>query len=98
MGSFRRLAITLMFLSVPIRAQAPAAPKQEADGTTPLHWAVRSDDLAGAQRLLRSGANPSAANRYGITPLSLAASNGNAGMMETVLKAGADPKANLSGG
>jgi len=70
----------------------------DPDGTTALHWAVRSSDLPAVQRLLRSGANPSAVNRYGVTPLSLAAANGNPAIIETLLKAGADPKANLPGG
>ena len=82
-----------MFLSLPIGAQAP-----EADGTTALHWAVRSDDFPAVERLLRAGANARAANRYGITPLSLAAANGNPAMMEILLKAGADPNAGLPGG
>jgi ankyrin repeat protein len=69
-----------------------------ADGTTPLHLAVRSNDLPAVQRLLRGGANASAANRYGVTPLSLAAENGNAEMASILLKAGADPKAMLPGG
>ena len=42
-----------------------------ADGTTPLHWAVRSDDLAKVERLLAAGANPKAANRYGVTTADL---------------------------
>ena len=93
MGYFRTFIIVLMLAGLPGASQAP-----EPDGTTPLHWAVRSDDLAAAQRLLRAGANPGAANRYGVTPLSLAASNGNPAIVELLLKAGADPKANLPGG
>jgi ankyrin repeat protein len=89
-----RTVLALMCLTLPILAQSTRDP----DGTTPLHWAVRSDDLPGVQRLLRSGANPSASNRYGITPLSLAATNGNPAMIEVLLKAGADSKANLPGG
>ncbi len=69
-----------------------------ADGTTPLHLAVRSNDIATVQKLLKSGTNPSAANRYGITPLSLAAENGNAEIASILLKAGADAKAVTSGG
>jgi ankyrin repeat protein len=64
----------------------------EADGTTPLHWAVRSDDLETSKALLGAGANASAANRYGVTPLSLAAVNGNVAMIETLLSARADGK------
>ena len=70
----------------------------DADGTTPLHKAVLANDLSGVQKLLRSGANPSASNRYGVTPLSLAAVNGNPALVEVLLKAGADAKANLPGG
>src|SRR2546425_169413 len=97
---FKTLVIVLVFLSVPIGAQAPRpqTPAQQADGTTPLHLAVHSNDLPSVRRLLRSGANPSAANRYGVTPLSLAAVNGNAVMIDALLKAGADPKAVLPGG
>src|SRR5262245_66496743 len=50
----------------------------EVDGTTALHWAVRSDDVDLVDRLIRAGANVKAANRYGITPLYLASVNGNA--------------------
>src|SRR5437868_11614938 len=50
----------------------------DPDGTTALAWAVEADNAAIAQLLLRSGANPNAANRYGVTPLSLAATNRNA--------------------
>ena len=35
----------------------------QIDGTTALHWAVRSDDLETADLLIRAGANVSAANR-----------------------------------
>ena len=52
----------------------------EADGTTALHWAVHRDDLATVDLLLSAGANVEAANRYGVTPLHLAATNGNAAM------------------
>jgi len=61
----------------------------DPDGTTPLHWAVRANDLDAAQRLLHSGANPDAANRYGVTPLSLAAENASAPMTDALLRAGA---------
>ncbi len=61
----------------------------DPDGTTPLHWAVRSNDLDAAQRLLHAGANPDAANRYGVTPLSLAAEDASAPMVQALLQAGA---------
>src|SRR5690349_5986526 len=62
-----------------------------ADGTTALHWAVRSDDLDTAELLIRAGANVKAVDRYGITPLYLACVNGNAAMLRKLLDAGADP-------
>jgi ankyrin repeat protein len=39
-----------------------------------------------------------AANRYGVTPLSLACTNGNGKMVELLLNAGADPNTALPGG
>ena len=70
----------------------------EPDGTTPLHWAVRSDDLETSKALLGAGANASAANRYGVTPLSLAAVNGNAAMIDALLSAGASANSVVSKG
>lgn len=72
--------------------------RPEADGMTPLHWAVRADDVQTAQLLLRAGANAKAASRYGITPISLAATNGNATLIEALIKAGADSNATLPEG
>ena len=49
--------------------------------------------------LLRAGANVNALNRYGVTPLALAATNGNAGdRSSALLKAGADANAALPEG
>ena len=41
----------------------------EADGSTPLHWAVYRDGLEIARVLVRAGAAVTAANRYGVQPL-----------------------------
>src|SRR5262245_61022709 len=54
----------------------------QADGMTALHWAVYHDDLRLATTLLDAGANAKAANHYGVTPLSLACTNGNAEIVE----------------
>ena len=62
----------------------------QADGTTPLHWAVDRDQPEIVQMLIRAGANVKAANRYGATPLWLASVNGNAKTMAMLLEAGAD--------
>ena len=94
-SSGRALTYAFLFIAGTTLAQAPVP---SADGTTPLHQAVRANDLATVQRLLKSGASPSAANRYGITPLYLATENANAEMVGILLKAGAHPKATLPGG
>ena len=50
----------------------------EIDGTTALHWAARINDAPTADLLIRAGADVKAANRYGVTPLSVACMSGNA--------------------
>ena len=60
------------------------------DGTPALHWVVRVDDLDTARLLIQAGANVKFADRYGVTPIYLAASNGNAGMLKLLLDSGAD--------
>ena len=70
----------------------------DVDGTTALHWAARTDDLETVELLIRGGANVKTANRYGVTPLSLACVNGSALMIEALLKAGSDPNTVLPGG
>jgi ankyrin repeat protein len=68
----------------------------QLDGTTALHWAVRLDDLDTADMLIHAGANVSAANRAGATPMQLAALNGNAAMVAKLIKAGADSNVPLT--
>jgi ankyrin repeat protein len=64
----------------------------QPDGTTALHWAVVWNNEEAVALLLRAGANATARNRYGATPLSEAVSAGSAAMVEALLKAGADAK------
>ena len=58
----------------------------QVDGMTALHWAAYHDDLETAKLLVAPGANVKAANRYGVTPLSLACTNGNGAMVELLLE------------
>src|SRR4030095_9818505 len=60
-----------------------------------LHWAVRADDAAIVQLLVQGGANVNAANRHGVTPLSLAALNRSSRIVALLLEAGADPQLKL---
>jgi len=70
----------------------------EADGTSPIHWAVHRDDVETARLLIEAGALVTAANRYGVQPLSLACVNGNPAMIDILLTAGADPNTRFAGG
>ena len=70
----------------------------QADGATALHWAAHWDDVDLANLLIRSGANVQSATDYGITPLALACTNGNAAMVALLLNAGANPNAARSTG
>jgi ankyrin repeat protein len=65
----------------------------EPDGTTALHWAVQHDDARLVRALLTAGAKVGVANRYGVTPLALAAINGSPTMVQQLLNVGADPNA-----
>lgn len=65
----------------------------QPDGTTALLWAVHWNDVDAARLLLRAGANPTATNRFGASPLSEAAGTGNADLVAALLNAGADAKA-----
>src|ERR1700704_712632 len=58
----------------------------QIDGMTALHWAAWQDDQETAELLVRAGADVKAANRYGVTPLSLACTNGNGAMVALFLK------------
>ena len=60
------------------------------DGLTALHAAVYADRLDITEILLAAGAKATATDRYGVTPLYLAAVNGNADIIRRLLDA--DPR------
>lgn len=70
----------------------------QGDGSTALHFAAYSDNLAIADALIRAGAHVDAANDLGSTPLHLACDNGSAAMVERLLAAKANPNAKLLDG
>ena len=61
-----------------------------ADGTTALQWAIHHGDADLTQRLIKAGANVSAANDYGATPMSEAAERADESILKMLLEAGAD--------
>jgi len=84
-------AAVLLLASVLAGADSP-------DALSPLQRAVYRDDLETAKTLLSAGADARAANRYGVTALSLACTNGNEAMVNLLLDAGADPNGAMRGG
>ena len=86
--------------AVRVRLKTPGVLKSsvQADGTTALHWAVWTDEVEMVQLLLRAGAPAEVPNRYGVTPLMMAATNGNAAILEALIAAGADAKAAMPEG
>ena len=65
--------------------QAATAP--QLGSNTALHQAVERDDAAAVARLIRTGADVTALNRYGAAPISLACARGNADIIEQLIKA-----------
>jgi ankyrin repeat protein len=75
-------------------APAVLAQQHSADtSASALHWAAYNSDLGAARRLLTEGADPNAANRFGVTPLHEAVTVGNAEMLKALLEAGGDANA-----
>ena len=84
----RNLPAVRALLTEKVDVNAPGT-----DGTPALHWAVRVGDLDMATLLIGVGADATLANRYGVTPLALAAANGSPAMMRVLLDAGASANA-----
>lgn len=63
-----------------------------------LLGAIEREDAAETARLLKAGEDPNAANRYGITPLSVACVTGNPAILRQLIAARADVNASLPDG
>ncbi len=67
----------------------------QVDGMTALHWAVYWDDIDTTKAIIEAGADVQCKNRYRVTPLSLACTNGNNRLVQLLLEKGADPNSTL---
>ena len=95
MPAVRPAVILAVLLSVAaLSAQKPARKddvnRRNADGSTPLQWAVYNGDVAEVRRLLKAGADVTVANNYGATPMTLAAEVANTDMLKLLLEVGAN--------
>jgi ankyrin repeat protein len=93
-GPVALLVLTALMV-VTARVDAPPIAKADvdhrnADGSTPLQWAVYKGDVAEVRRLLDEGADPNLPNEYGASPMSLAAEVANTEILNRLLEAGAD--------
>jgi ankyrin repeat protein len=60
------------------------------DGTSALHWAVRSEDLELVSLLIQAKADVNTADPHGITPLAMACANANVAILRALIGAGAN--------
>ena len=61
------------------------------DGTSALHWAVRSEDAEIVSLLIQAKADVNAADPHGITPLAMACQNADVEIVRKLIAAGANP-------
>ncbi len=74
-----------------IRSGSEDANARLPDGTSALHWAVRSEDLELVSLLIHAKADVNAADPHGITPLAMACANANVAILRALIGAGANP-------
>lgn len=70
----------------------------DAWGRTPLHWAVRRNDVAAVENLLWAGANVNPKDRRGCAPVHFAAEKPDIACLELLLKYSADATVKDDGG
>ena len=74
-----------------LRTEPENSNEKLPDGTSALHWAVRSDDLELVSLLIHAKADANAVDPHGITPLALACANANVAIVRALIGAGANP-------
>src|SRR3954468_7883044 len=89
---------TAASLGIANRVTAQASDAVAMDGSTPLHEAIRRNDVAAVKALVLRGAGVHAPTRHGVTPLDLAALTGETPILRTLLDAGAKPNLATPGG
>src|SRR5688572_27591778 len=73
-----------------VAANKAAANSADTDGTRALHWAIRAGEADIVDVLLKACADATAKDRLDVTPLFLAAMNGDGAIMRKLLNAGAN--------
>jgi uncharacterized protein len=91
-GSNGLLALLALLAAGGAQAGEAGVNAQAADGSTPLLQAAYEGDAARVAALLKAGANPRIANRFGASPVGEAALRGDAAVLQLLLQAGADPE------
>lgn len=96
MRTVLRTAALCALVAVLLAGAGTAAPpkadvnRRNADGSTPLQWAVYEGNALEVRRLLDAGADVALANDYGATPMSLAAEVADTPILKLLLDAGAN--------
>ena len=83
-------AIALIVFTTAAQAQYGDVNERNADGSTPLQWAVYEGDADAVRQLLEAGADVGLANNYDVTAMSLAAEVADTQTLRMLLDAGAD--------
>jgi ankyrin repeat protein len=73
-------------------AQLNVKADKSKDNPTPLHFAVKHNDVEVVNALLSAGANPNIKSKNGVTPLHTAAQYNELDVVKALLSAGANPE------